>query len=74
MGINMNQHIKSHKNFKNPALYEFLVQKYSIDEKGTNFISKIFNPHRFKKEDFYNCLGNFFFVSYNVKMFYIKIT
>lgn len=55
--MQMNQVIQQHKGFKNPAIYEFLVNEYDIDEKGTNFPPEIFNPHRFNPEDFYDALG-----------------
>lgn len=56
----MNEYIKKKKEFKNPAIYEYLVNNYKIDEKGTNFPSQIYDPHCFDVVDFYDSLGNYF--------------
>lgn len=44
--------IKRRKDFKNPAIYEYLVEKYQIDEKGSNFDIAIYDPN-FSASDYY---------------------
>jgi len=56
-GVQINEKIKGNKGFKNPAIYEFLVNKYGIDEKGSNFSKDIFDPHGFDESDYYDALG-----------------
>uniref|UniRef100_A0A915E3W0 HAT C-terminal dimerisation domain-containing protein n=1 Tax=Ditylenchus dipsaci TaxID=166011 RepID=A0A915E3W0_9BILA len=58
-GKDMNEAIKKNKHFKNPALYEFLVEKYKIDEKGSNFPKEIFDPHAFSEDDYYDKLDEY---------------
>ncbi|KAI1719643.1 HCNGP-like protein [Ditylenchus destructor] len=56
-GMKMNEAIKKHKSFKNPAIYEFLVNKFNIDEKGTNFSKEIYDPHCFNESEYYDALA-----------------
>jgi len=51
--------IKERRDFRNPSLYENLVDSFCIDEKGTNFTSEVFDPKAFQPEDFYTALGGF---------------
>lgn len=50
--------IKRRKDFKNPAIYEYLVEKYQIDEKGSNFDIAIYDPN-FSASDYYDSLGEY---------------
>uniref|UniRef100_A0A914L792 Uncharacterized protein n=1 Tax=Meloidogyne incognita TaxID=6306 RepID=A0A914L792_MELIC len=60
-GLDINTMIKERRDFRNPSLYENLVDSFCIDEKGTNFTSEVFDPKAFQPEDFYTALvmGNF---------------
>ena len=53
----MNAHIKETKKFKNPSIYEFLIEKFGIDETGTNFPKGVFDPHAYEENCFYDKLG-----------------
>jgi len=55
--MNFNETIKMRRDYKNPAIYEFLVKTYGIDEKGTNFAPSVYNPHSFSPSDYYGALG-----------------
>ncbi|KAH7692967.1 transcriptional regulator HCNGP [Aphelenchoides avenae] len=56
-GANYNDQIKLRKDFKNPAIYEVLVQKFNLDEKGSNFPESVYDPHAFSEGDFYEALA-----------------
>ncbi|CAB3401391.1 unnamed protein product [Caenorhabditis bovis] len=57
MGINLNQQIQSRKDFCNPMSYEQFIDRFDIDEKGTNFPSNIFDPHCIPENCFYDKIG-----------------
>lgn len=52
----MNNNIKQRKNFRNPSIYEKLIEFCGIDEKGTNYPPEMFDPHQWGKESFYDAL------------------
>lgn len=52
----MNNNIKQRKNYRNPSIYEKLIEFCGIDEKGTNYPPEIFDPHQWGKESFYDAL------------------
>ena len=43
-GSNMNTSIQCRKDFRNPSIYEKLIEFIGIDEKGTNFPPNLYNP------------------------------
>ncbi|XP_023315017.1 SAP30-binding protein [Trichogramma pretiosum] len=49
----MNKIIQHRKDFRNPSIYEKLIQFCSINELGTNFSSDRFDPFKWGKESFY---------------------
>ncbi|XP_041366491.1 SAP30-binding protein-like isoform X2 [Gigantopelta aegis] len=52
--LNLNISIQRRKDFRNPSIYEKLIEYCQIDEKGTNFPPDIFDPHMWTKESFYD--------------------
>ncbi|KAL3843114.1 hypothetical protein ACJMK2_021066 [Sinanodonta woodiana] len=55
-GVNLSASIQSRKDFRNPSIYEKLVDFCSIDEKGTNYPPEIYNPNCWGKESYYDAL------------------
>lgn len=53
----MNAIIKNEKKFKNPAIYDMLIEKFGLDEIGSNFPKSVFDPHAFNEDSFYEELG-----------------
>ncbi|CAL1546073.1 unnamed protein product [Lymnaea stagnalis] len=53
-GLDMNRSIQSKKTFRNPSIYDKLIDFCHIDEKGTNFPPEIYDPHIWGKESFYD--------------------
>lgn len=43
-GMDMNRVIQDRKEFRNPSIYEKLIQFCDIDELGTNYSPKIYDP------------------------------
>lgn len=56
-GLDMNQVIQQRKNFRNPSIYEKLIQFCSINELGTNYPSERFDPFKWGKESYYEELA-----------------
>lgn len=57
MSLNyMNNKIKQRKDYRNPSIYEKLIEFCGIDEKGTNYPPEMFDPHQWGKESFYDAL------------------
>ncbi|KAK3101563.1 hypothetical protein FSP39_004518 [Pinctada imbricata] len=52
----LNDSIKRRKDFRNPSIYEKLIEFIGIDEKGTNYPPEIYDPHSWGKESFYDAL------------------
>uniref|UniRef100_A0A1X7VH99 Uncharacterized protein n=1 Tax=Amphimedon queenslandica TaxID=400682 RepID=A0A1X7VH99_AMPQE len=44
------------KSFRNPSIYEKLIQMCDIEEFGSNYSKKSFDPKEFQKEEFYEKL------------------
>ena len=56
-GLDMNAIIQQKKNFRNPSIYEKLIQFCSINELGTNYPPAIYNPLKWSKESYYEELA-----------------
>ena len=56
-GYNMNAMIQSKKSFRNPSIYEKLIQYCSIDEYGTNFPKELYDGHLFGEDSYYDVLA-----------------
>merc|ERR1711931_246250 len=59
-GINYNEMIKSKKSYRNPSIYQKLIEFMEIDEGGSNFPKGVFDPkmHRNNKENDYLSIAN----------------
>ena len=53
-GYDMNEIIQRKKAFRNPSIYEKLIQFCEIDEHGTNFPKDLYDGHLFGKESYYD--------------------
>ncbi|XP_075033930.1 SAP30-binding protein isoform X2 [Mixophyes fleayi] len=56
-GTDMNQMIQKKKEFRNPSIYEKLIQFCSIDELGTNYPKDMFDPHGWSEDSYYEGLA-----------------
>lgn len=56
-GLDMNSVIQRRKDFRNPSIYEKLIQFCSINEFGTNYSPQIYDPFRWGKESYYEELA-----------------
>ncbi|XP_028990963.1 SAP30-binding protein isoform X3 [Betta splendens] len=52
-----NSHIQKKKEFRNPSIYEKLIQYCSIDELGTNYPKDMFDPHGWTEDSYYEALA-----------------
>ncbi|XP_033935492.1 SAP30-binding protein isoform X4 [Pseudochaenichthys georgianus] len=52
-----NNHIQKKKEFRNPSIYEKLIQFCSIDELGTNYPKDMFDPHGWSEDSYYEGLA-----------------
>lgn len=52
-GFDMNAYIQKKKSFRNPSIYEKLIEFCGIDEHGTNFPKDLYDGHLFGKESYY---------------------
>lgn len=55
--IDMNRVIQERKEFRNPSIYEKLIQFCDINELGTNYPPEIYNPQTFGKDSYYEELA-----------------
>uniref|UniRef100_A0A0R3S3Y3 SAP30-binding protein n=1 Tax=Elaeophora elaphi TaxID=1147741 RepID=A0A0R3S3Y3_9BILA len=53
-GADLNALIQKRRDFKNPSMYEKLIEKFEVDELGSNFAQSVFDPHGFTKDCFYD--------------------
>ncbi|CAG9533633.1 unnamed protein product [Cercopithifilaria johnstoni] len=53
-GADLNALIQKRRDFKNPSMYEKLIEKFEVDELGSNFAPLVFDPHGFTKDCFYD--------------------
>ncbi|KAM8946682.1 SAP30-binding protein isoform 2-T2 [Pelodytes ibericus] len=56
-GTDMNNMIQKKKEFRNPSIYEKLIQFCSIDELGTNYPKDMFDPHGWSEDSYYESLA-----------------
>ncbi|KAF4525682.1 hypothetical protein B566_EDAN010673 [Ephemera danica] len=56
-GLDMNRVIQQKKDFRNPSIYEKLIQYCKINELGTNYPTEIYDPLRWGKESYYEELA-----------------
>lgn len=56
-GLDMNSVIQRRKDFRNPSIYEKLIQFCSINEFGTNYAPQMYDPFRWGKESYYEELA-----------------
>ncbi|XP_052743915.1 SAP30-binding protein-like [Bicyclus anynana] len=56
-GLDMNKIIQEKKNFRNPSIYEKLIQFCDINESDTNYPPEIYDPFRWGKESYYDELA-----------------
>ncbi|XP_034564037.1 SAP30-binding protein isoform X2 [Notolabrus celidotus] len=52
-----NSHIQKKKEFRNPSIYEKLIQFCDIDELGTNYPKDMFDPHGWSEDSYYESLA-----------------
>lgn len=52
-GVDLNMTIQNRQDFKNPSMYEKLIEAAGLDELGSNFAPSVFDPHGFTKDCFY---------------------
>jgi len=56
-GLDLNKEIQRRKMFRNPSIYEKLIDYCKIDEFGTNYPVEIYDPHRWGPESYYDELA-----------------
>ncbi|CAH2042759.1 unnamed protein product, partial [Iphiclides podalirius] len=56
-GLDMNKIIQDKKNFRNPSIYEKLIQFCDINELDTNYPPEIYDPLKWGKESYYDELA-----------------
>lgn len=56
-GLNVNEYVQSKKEFRNPSIYEKLVSFIGINEHGTNFPKKLYDPTIWGPESCYDNLA-----------------
>ncbi|XP_044744994.1 SAP30-binding protein [Coccinella septempunctata] len=55
--LDMNAFIEKRKDFRNPSIYEKLLQFCAINELGTNYPPSIYDPLKWSKESYYEELA-----------------
>ncbi|RIB18151.1 HCNGP-like protein [Gigaspora rosea] len=58
-GVHFNENLLKNKAFRNPHIYNKLVEFVELDEIGSNFDREIFDPYGFPSEAFADQLGKF---------------
>jgi hypothetical protein len=56
-GLDMNRVIQQKKDFRNPSIYEKLIQYCKINELGTNYPTEAYDPLRWGKESYFEELA-----------------
>ena len=57
LALDLNRNLQQRKDFRNPSIYEKLVQFCDIDEFGSSYPEHLFNPHEWGDESFYQSLA-----------------
>ncbi|XP_063957092.1 SAP30-binding protein-like isoform X3 [Lytechinus pictus] len=55
--LNLNQIIQRRKDFRNPSIYEKLIDFLGIDELGTNYPKDMYDPYCWKESSYYDALA-----------------
>lgn len=56
-GVDLNKKLQCNKAFRNPSIYEKLIEFCNVNELGTNYPPNMYDPFRWGKESFYDELG-----------------
>lgn len=56
-GMDMNMLIQNRKEFRNPSIYEKLIQFCGINELGTNYPATVYDPQKWGPESYYEELA-----------------
>lgn len=56
-GVDKNNMLRAHKDFRNPSIYEKLIQFCDIDEFGTNYPPELYDPSIWGKQSYYEDLA-----------------
>lgn len=56
-GLDLNATIQNQKQFRNPSIYEKLIQFCQIDELGTNYSPEVYDPGQFQNGPYYEDLA-----------------
>lgn len=56
-GQDLNYKLQNNKAFRNPSIYEKLIEFCNVNELGTNYPPHIYDPFRWGKESFYDELA-----------------
>ena len=59
-GLDANENIKQKKSFRNPSIYQKLIDFLDIDEGGSNFPKDVFDPKRFREDKKNDYIVSFF--------------
>ena len=51
------QSILNNKEYRNPSIFEKLIEHMKIDERGTNYPPELHDPYRFELESYYELLA-----------------
>ena len=49
-GLDANESIKQKKSYRNPSIYQKLIDFLDIDEMGSNFPKDVFDPKKFRED------------------------
>ncbi|XP_033118591.1 SAP30-binding protein-like [Anneissia japonica] len=55
--FDLNSMIQNRKDFRNPSIYEKLINYMGIDELGSNYPDDVYNPHGWTEESFFESLA-----------------
>ncbi len=56
-GQDLNKKLQNNKAFRNPSIYEKLIEFCNVNELGTNYPPHIYDPFRWGKESYYDELA-----------------
>ena len=56
VGVDLGESIQNRKDFRNPSIYEKLVDFCKLDEFGSNYPDDVYNPHEWGEESLYRNL------------------